>query len=161
LKVQLQLGDLRAEAEGTPDEVLRFVSGFISQHLPAYSLARRLVSSPGVEGVIEALHEFVGYSESEGLYLRPTVRVLSNPDRILLFLAMKRLENLLGRSAGGSVPVPQLSESLGLNMKSATARLAELTKHGLVRRVERGEYEITTAGLEELLSRLRTLSLER
>lgn len=158
MRVQVQLGDLRAEAEGSPEEVMRFVSSFIGKHVPAYGLAQRLVSGPDLAQLVDALQDYIGFSEGEGFYIRPTIRVLSNLDRILLFLAKRKLENLMGRSQRSSASVPELTESLGLNAKTITARLAELTRHGLVQRVERGEYQVTTAGLEELLLRLKTSS---
>ncbi|MEM4297969.1 MAG: hypothetical protein QW815_06350 [Nitrososphaerota archaeon] len=142
LKVLIEMGDLKAEAEGTAEEVLRFVSSFIGQHLPAYSLARRLASGPDLAKLVDALQDFLGYSEGEGLYIKPTARSLSNPQRILLYLAKKRIESLMGLSERGSADVPAL--------------LAELAREGLVQRVERGEYQITMAGLEELLNRLKT-----
>ncbi len=156
LRVLIEMGELKAEAEGTAEEVLRFVSNFIGQHLPAYSLARRLASGPDLTKLVDALQDYIAYSEGEGLYIKPTARILSNPQRILLYLAKKRIESLMGLSERGSAGVPELVAALGVGGKTVTARLTELARDGLVQRVERGEYQITMAGLEELLNRLKT-----
>ncbi len=160
LRILIQIGELRAEAEGTVEEVLRFVSSFIGQHLPAYSLARRLASGPDLSKLVDSLQDYIAYSEGEGLYIKPTARILSIPQRTLLFLAKKRIEGLMGLSEKSSAGVVELAEALGVNTKTITARLAELVREGLVQRVERGEYQITMPGLEELINRLKTPGLE-
>lgn len=156
LRIIIQMDELRAEAEGTVEEVLRFVLSFIGQHLPAYSLARRLASGPDLAKLVDALQDYIAYSEGEGLYIKPTSRTLSNPQRILLYLAKKRIEGLMGLSEKNSADVNELAENLGVNAKTITARLAELVREGLVQRVERGEYLVTMTGLEELINRLKT-----
>ncbi|MEM0381927.1 MAG: hypothetical protein QW059_01070 [Nitrososphaerota archaeon] len=161
LRVQLQLGDLKAEAEGSVEEVLRFVSSFIGQHLPAYGLARRLATGPDLINIMDALQMFIGHSEGEGLYIKPAARDLPIPQQILLYLAKRKLENLMALSQKGSVDVSELAEALGLNNKTLTARLTELVRGGLAQRVERGEYQATMAGIEELLNRLKTTAREK
>lgn len=161
IRVSVEVGELKAEVEGSAEEVLRFVISFFERHLPAYSLSHRLASAPDLIEALDALQEYLGYSESEGLYFRPTIRVLSNPERILLFLAMKRLENRMGRTQKGSASLHEMAESLGLETKALTARLSELSQEGLIQRMGRGEYQITPTGLEKLLSRVKESKTER
>ncbi len=155
VRVIIQMGELKAEAEGHPEDVLRFVSGFVQQHLPAYGLARRLAAAPDVSDLLEALRDYLGYSDSEGVFLRPAARLLPDSQMILLYLAKTRIEHLLGLSERGSVSTPKLGEELGLKARSLTARLAELVRGGLALRVERGEYQVTTSGILALLEKIK------
>lgn len=156
VRVVIEVGELKGEAEGSPEDVLRFVSSFVGQHLPAYGLARRLSAAPDVYEVLETLQEYLGYSESEGVFLKPSARALPDSQLILLYITKIRIENLLGLSEKSSVSTSKMSEELGLKTRSLTARLAELAGQGLVRRVERGEYQVTTPGILTLLERIKS-----
>jgi predicted transcriptional regulator len=45
----------------------------------------------------------------------------------------------------------EISERLGLKEGTSSSRLTELIRKGMVKRLERGDYAITTLGLQELL----------
>lgn len=155
LKIVIQFGELKGEAEGSPEEALRFVLSFLQQHLPSYSLAHRLAAGPDLSQIADALQDYIGYSEGEGLFIRPVARGLPTSQLILLFLVKQKLENLTGLSQKSSVSLPELAEALGVKPKTLTARLTELARLGFVKRVERGEYQITAIGVTELLSRIK------
>jgi len=158
LKIVIELEGLRAEAEGGVEEVLRFVLSFLQQHVPTYGLAHKLASGPDLTQLVDSLQEYIGYSEGEGLFIKPSALQLSVAQQILLFLAKTRLENFMGLSQKSSVSVPELAEALKVGAKTLTARLAELAQSGFVKRVERGEYQVTSSGLNELLARVKTPS---
>jgi predicted transcriptional regulator len=45
----------------------------------------------------------------------------------------------------------EISERLGLKEGTSSSRLTELIRKGMVKRLERGDYAITTLGLQGLL----------
>jgi len=156
LHIALMYGELRAEFEGEPEEAMRFLIRFIEDNLPSYSLARRITISVDVERLIAALEEYVGFSREDGFFLRPGFRDLPYSDQILVFLAKRRIEHMWGYSESASMGMKEITEGLGMGKGTSSARLTELLRKGLVKRLERGDYAITTSGLQELIERMGT-----
>jgi predicted transcriptional regulator len=59
----------------------------------------------------------------------------------------------MGKRDTSLTSLRELSEGLGLKRGTLTRALSELRKAGLVRRLERGDYEVTQAGLQYLVER--------
>jgi predicted transcriptional regulator len=68
-------------------------------------------------------------------------------------LTLRRAEHLMGKRNTSLTNLRELSEGLGLKRGTLTGALSELRKAGLVRRLERGDYEVTQAGLQYLVER--------
>lgn len=155
LHIALSYGELRAEFEGEPGEAVRFLIRFIEDNLPSYSLARRIALSMDVERLISALEEYVGYSEADGFFFKPSFRDLPYSDQILVFLAKRHVEHMWGYAKSPSVGMKEITDELGMGKGTSSARLTELLRKGLVKRLERGDYAITTSGLHDLIERMR------
>jgi len=151
MRLSLQYGDLKAEFEGTPEEVMKLLVRFIEQNIPAYSIARRITLTVDIESLIDALESYVGYSKEDGFFLKPGFQQLPSSDQILLLLATRHLENIWGITQTPTMSMREISEKLGLKEGTSSSRLTELIRKGMVKRLERGDYAITTLGLQELL----------
>jgi hypothetical protein len=151
MRLSLQYGDLKAEFEGTPEEVMKLLVRFIEQNIPAYSIARRITLTVDIESLIDALESYVGYSKEDGFFLKPRFQQLPSSDQILLLLATRHLENIWGIAQTPTMSMREISERLGLKEGTSSSRLTELIRKGMVKRLERGDYAITTLGLQELL----------
>jgi predicted transcriptional regulator len=103
--------------------------------------------------MLNSLKDHIIYDDSLGFVLRPTAHALPAPDQVLLFLALRRAEHLMGKRNTSLTNLRELSEGLGLKRGTLTGALSELRKAGLVRRLERGDYEVTQAGLQYLVER--------
>ena len=84
---------------------------------------------------------------------------LSDRDVILLQLVAARIASLSGKAQSDGMSVGEVETATGLNPKTISSRLSELTKAAQVERVDSesgGKYRITTVGtsrLAELLSK--------
>jgi DNA-binding transcriptional ArsR family regulator len=153
LRVTIRHGDLELTVEGDVASVIRSFHDFVERVVPAYSLAKSLVANVSLHEMLNSLKDHIIYDDSLGFVLRPTAHALPAPDQVLLFLALRRAEHLMGKRDTSLTNLRELSEGLGLKRGTLTGALSELRKAGLVRRLERGDYEVTQAGLQYLVER--------
>lgn len=151
MRLSLQYGDLKADFEGTPEEVTKFLIRFLEQNIPTYSIARKITLTVDIESLIDAIETYIGYSKEDGFFLKPGFQQLPSSDQILLLLAKRHLENIWGIAQAPTMSMREISEKLGLKEGTSSSRLTELIRKGMVRRLERGDYTITTLGLQELM----------
>lgn len=151
MRITLHYGDLKADFEGTPEEVTKFLIRFLEQNIPAYSIARRITLTVDLESLIDAVETYIGYSKEDGFFLKPGFQQLPSSDQILLLLAKRHLESIWGITQTPTMSMREISEKLGLKEGTSSSRLTELIRKGMVRRLERGDYTITTLGLQELM----------
>ncbi len=151
MRLSLQYGELKAEFEGTPEEVMTLLIRFIEQQLPSISIARRITLTVDLESLIDAVETYIGYSKEDGFFLKPGFQQLPSSDQILLLLAKRHLENIWGITQTPTMNAREIADKLGLKEGTSSSRLTELLRKGMVRRLERGDYAITTLGLQELM----------
>ncbi|MEM1517558.1 MAG: winged helix-turn-helix transcriptional regulator [Nitrososphaerota archaeon] len=151
MRLSLQYGDLKADFEGTPEEVTKLLIRFLEQNIPTYSIARRITLTVDLESLVDAVETYIGYSKDDGFFLKPGFQQLPSSDQILLLLAKRYLENIWGITQTPAMSMREISEKLGLKEGTSSSRLTELIRKGMVRRLERGDYTITTLGLQELM----------
>lgn len=154
VKVTIEYRGLQTSFEGDPEGVVRAVNAFLEKVLPSYSLARKLSVDVSAEEVIKALEGYVVHDRTVGFVHKPTIHGLPAADQILSVLAARWLEHVFGMRDRPAVSLKAISEALGLKRGTLTAALSELRRSGCVRSAERGDYEITTVGLQTLAERL-------
>ncbi len=153
LRVTVKHSDLELTFEGDVTSVIRSFHEFVERVLPAYSLARSLLASVTLPELLDSVKDYVVYDDSLGFVFKPTAHGLPASDQVLLFLALRRAEHLMGKRSSSFTSLRELSEGLGLKRGTLTGALSELRKAGLVKRLERGDYEITQTGLQYLVER--------
>ena len=151
LKVTISYGELRAEFEGSPEEVYLQVVRFLEKTIPSYSLASRIQRSKGVGETLERLKHIIAYSEGEGIYPSKPLQSFPTSEAILLMLASRYLEYSLGLRDGESATASEIVSVVGRPMKTVSGRLSELVRGGYIKRLERGGYSITGLGLSHLI----------
>ncbi|HIQ29885.1 MAG TPA: hypothetical protein EYH45_04905 [Candidatus Caldiarchaeum subterraneum] len=150
LKVNIEYGDLRAEFEGDPSEVYASVIRFLEKAIPTYSLASRIAYSTDLQTLLEQLSDIIAYNQREGvLFLKP-INALPAADAILLFLAKRYIEHALGLRDSPTASFSEIQSAIGKPDKTVSGRLSELLQKGYVRRLDRGDYTITTLALKML-----------
>ncbi|MDW8083588.1 MAG: hypothetical protein RMI49_00075 [Candidatus Caldarchaeum sp.] len=147
LKVSINYGALKADFEGEPEEVYRSVVKFMEKNLPAYSLASKLAAAQGVEDILAKIKNFVVYDSTSGLYLKADLSKLPASAAVLVFAAVRHLNHLLGHSETSEFLSSEVADALGRSEKTVSGRLTELVKRGQLKRLSRGGYCITPAGL--------------
>lgn len=151
LKVSISYGELKAEFEGDPGEVYRSVIQFLERNLPAYSLASKLNQTAGFDQILEKISKVVGYDSSSGLFLKTDLSRLPTSMALLLFAALKHLNHILGHGKSPEFLSSEVAAALGRPEKTVSGRLTELVKKGQLKRLGRGGYVITPAGLYYLV----------
>ncbi|MCS7110319.1 MAG: hypothetical protein NZ956_02475 [Candidatus Caldarchaeum sp.] len=151
LKVSISYGELKADFEGEPADVYRNVVAFLEKTIPSFSLASKLNTAAGVDEILEKIKNFVAYDTSSGLYFKTDLSKLPTSTAILLFGVLKHLNHLLGHGQGPDFLSAEVSAVLGRPDKTVSGRLAELVKKGQLKRLGRGGYSITSAGLSHVV----------
>lgn len=153
LRVSIRYGELEAEFSGAPEEVYRQVVAFLEKIIPAYSLAKKIAYSVGLQEVLESLGGLIAYEESEGLFFLQNLDDLPVTDAVLLLALRSHLEHSLGRRESPTVNLSELSRSLSKSEKTVSGRLSELVQRGMLRRLDRGDYTITQLGIKRVLEK--------
>jgi len=156
LKVHVEFGDAKADFEGNPDEVSKAFLTFLNKIYPAFELAQRLTFNPDLAKLTEGLVGILEFAP-EGAFLVFTE--LPAEEAIILSLIGVYIGNRLGRITNDAVSANGLSKMTGKALKTMSNQLAWMVDDGLVERVGRGEYRITSIGIkrsERILQELRT-----
>jgi hypothetical protein len=148
LEVSVKYGQLESHFVGTVDEVLRGVIGFISKVCPTYDLASRLVMTVDVEKLIEDLEGIIAITE-EGLISTIPSDLLSDKEAIRLQLIKAYLGYRLARWDKETMSLGDIITETRGKTGAVAGRLSEMVSDGLVKRVGRGEYQITTLGIKD------------
>lgn len=151
LKVTIRYGDVEAEFSGDPEAVYRQVVSFMEKTLPTYSLAKKIIFSMDLKDLLEAFSEIFAYDEQEGLFFKLSLSELKSVSDAILFMALrKHLEYKLGRIDSPSITSSELEASLPAKRKTILNNLTKLVQAELLRRLDRGDYAITSLGIKHL-----------
>jgi DNA-binding transcriptional ArsR family regulator len=156
LSVVVTYGDARVEFSGSPEVVLRSLHEFVSKVVPNMDLARAITANYSVNDIIQLFKDYIRVTP-EGPRVWIEDKRLSDRDVILLQLVAAKASNLTGKGAPDAMSATEIQEATGLNPKTISSRLSELTKTAQVERVEAeggGRYRISTLGVHRLNEQL-------
>lgn len=136
--------------EGSPEEVIKFLLKFLAEYYPTYELIKKLTITVDLEELLKKLEGIVGFSPEGAVITIPREKVsnLSIRDQIALHLVKNHVGNQLGVIDKASLSAAELLNIIGSRMGAIAGRLSEMVDEGLVERVGRAEYRITTYGLK-------------
>jgi hypothetical protein len=143
--VHVEHGEFQADFEGSPEAVSVAFLDFLNKAYPAFKLASRLIFKPDVIQLAQALEGVIEYS-SDGLLL--TSGDLTSDEAIVLTLLGVYVGRKLGVSVEASVSVTHIATASGKASKTVLNQLKGMIDNGLVERVGRGEYQITSQGIK-------------
>ena len=151
LKIHLEYDDTKIDFEGSPEEVVKVLLNFLSQHYPAYQLIKNLTITVDLEDLLKKLEGVIGVSPEGVIVTIPKEKIsnLSIREQIALHLVKTYIGNKLGVVERASLSAAELLSAIGGRMGAMAGRLSEMVDEGLVERVGRGEYRITTYGLKQ------------
>ncbi|WP_309492524.1 hypothetical protein [Candidatus Hecatella orcuttiae] len=163
LKVHVELGEAKLDLEGSPEEVIKAFLQLVGRVYPAYRLVEGLTLTVDLEGLMKNLEGILAFTAEGPVILIPKDRLgrLSIRELIALHLTKAYVGNQVGRLERVSLSVDELLQAIGGRIGAMAGRLSEMVDEGLVVRIGRGEYKITTYGLkhfqENILPKLRQL----
>lgn len=148
VRVQIEVNGMRYEGSGSVQEIVPQILQFLSQAVPAYDLARKLVYVPDLAGLADKISEFAKMTNTGQLLLAR--RDLPAERAIAIVLFMAHLASKMGKRDADSLSIEEIATGVGKAPKTIRNVIVELQKAGLIDRAERGKYRITLKGLMEL-----------
>jgi predicted transcriptional regulator len=148
IKIQIEVHGLRYEASGTAEEMIPQVLQFLSQAVPTYDLARKLLFVPDLASLADRIADYAKMTNTGQLLL--TKGDLAADRAILLILFMAYLANKTAKRESDSLSIEEISNGVGKAPKTIRNMLVQLQRSGLIDRADRGKYKITPKGLLQL-----------
>jgi hypothetical protein len=148
VKVQVDIGDMHFESSGNAEDVVPQLMQFLIQAVPSYEVAKKLVYVPDLAGLADRVSEFARMTTTGQLLL---TRINMPAERaIIILLFMAQLASKMGKREGETLTIEEISTGVGRAPKTIRNVLVQLQRLGLIDRVDRGRYRITSKGLMEL-----------
>jgi Holliday junction resolvasome RuvABC ATP-dependent DNA helicase subunit len=148
VKVMLDANGLRYEATGTPDEIIPQILQFLSQAVPTYDLARRLLYVSDLASLTDKIADYAKMTNTGQLLL--TRNNLAADRAILIILFMAYLADKTAKRDIDSLSIDEIANGTGKATKTIRNMIVGLQKSGLIERTDRGRYKITAKGLLQL-----------
>jgi len=156
LSISVSYGDAKVEFSGSPEVVMRSLHEFIAKVVPNLDLARMITVNYSLNDLLQSFKEYIRITP-EGPRVWLQERRLADKDVILLQLVAAYAAGLSGGRGPDAMGVSEIQAATGLNPKTISSRLSELTKLGQVERSGSeggGRYRITTTGIHLLTNQL-------
>lgn len=159
ITVHVRFGDVEQTFSGSVEDVWLSLNRFFWEFLPSFEVAKRLVLSVDLEGLVKACEGLIGFSK-EGANLLVSKDRLTDNEALLLWLLAGYVGFSLGLVGSDCVSKEELQAKLGKSGKIASTRLGELVKSDVVAKVADDKYRITTFGVvqmqKDILSKIRS-----
>ena len=151
IKIHLEYNETKIDFEGSSEEVIKVLLDFLAKHYPAYNLVKNLTITIDFEELLKKLKGVIGFAPEGAIITIPKEKIsnLSIRDQIALHLVKAYVGSKLGMVEKASLSAAELLSAIGGRMGAMAGRLSEMVDEGLVERVGRGEYRITTYGLKQ------------
>ena len=161
LEVTIKYGSLEKRITGTPDQVAKKAYAFLLTVVPELELASHLALNVDVKELAKACEGVVAMTP-EGVVVTVPVDKLADRELVLLHLAKARIAQMLGKSDKDLAQSADLIAATKRSAGTVAGRLSELCTESLAERKGKGEYRITTLGLqmfrEQVLPKLKSES---
>jgi hypothetical protein len=147
--VHVRFGDVEQTFTGSVEDVWLSLNRFFGEFLPSFEVAKRLVLSVDLEGLVKACEGLIGFSR-EGASLLVSKDRLTDNETLLLWLLASYVGFSLGLVGSDCVSKEELQAKLGKSGKIASTRLGELVKSDVVAKAADDKYRITTFGVVQM-----------
>lgn len=146
VEVTIRYRDLEKTIKGSPDDVFRGVFQFLSETIPAFDIVSRVTLTVNFADFLkEAAGVFA--VTPEGVVVLTPPEALTDRELVLLYLVRAKVAFETGRSDKETLLASDLISFTGKGSGTMAGRLSELSGEGLVERIGKGEYRVTTFGL--------------
>jgi hypothetical protein len=158
IKVLIDANGLRYETSGTAEEMIPQVLRFLSQAVPTFDLATKLLYVSDLAGLADRISDYAKMTNTGQLLL--TRNDLAAEKAILVLLFMAHLASKTSKRESDSLNIEEIANGVGKSTKTIRNVIVELQKSGLIERADRGRYEVTPKGLMQLETTLLNGSKE-
>jgi hypothetical protein len=147
--VHVRFGDVEQTFSGSVEDVWLSLNKFFGEFLPSFEVAKRLVLSVDLHGLVKACEGLVAFSK-EGANLLVSKDRLTDNETLMLWLLANYVGHSLGLVGSDCVSKEELQVKLGKSGKIASTRLGELVKGDLVVKTADDKYRISAFGIVQL-----------
>jgi len=147
-KVQIEVNGMRYEGTGTVQDIIPQILQFLTQAIPAYDLAKKIIYVPDLAGLADRVAQFAKMTNTGQLLLTNSSLPAERAVTVILFMA--QLAGKMGRRTTDALSIEEIATGVGRASKTIRNVLVELQRSGLIDRADRGMYRITSRGLMEL-----------
>ena len=156
VRIQAKVKGETFNFEGTADEAINAFLKFICAVYPAYELVSKLTLTIDFEKLLKDFAGVITVAQEGPVLLR---RDVSTADAIGLCLIGAHIGFKIGKLSDDILSYDEMAKFTGKSSGTIANELTKMTKRGLVDRVGKGEYKITTAGIihfaNEVLPKLK------
>jgi len=155
VKVQVEYNGLKHTVEGSVEEAIREIVSFLSKVCPTYDVASKIIYAPDYTEILNDLSEIVNLTPNGELILLK--QIPSTDEAIGVLLLTVEVAYKLGKRYSNALSAEELTKILGKAEKTIRNTIAEMIKAGLIERIEKGMYHITTVGIKEVREFIKLL----
>jgi hypothetical protein len=158
VEVVIRYRDVEKTIRGKPEEVFRGVFQFLSETIPALDVISRITLTVNFA---DFLREAAGVFAvtPEGVVVLTPLEALTDRELVMLHLVRAKVAFETGKSQSETLLASDLISLTGKGSGTVAGRLSELSGEGLVERIGKGEYRVTTFGLhrfrQDMLPKLK------
>lgn len=154
IKVQIDANGIHYESSGSTEGIIPQILKFLSEVVPTYDLARKLIYIPDLAGVADRVSDFAKMTNTGQLLL--TRHHLPAERSISIVLFMSHLATKITKRSVDSLNIEEIANAVGKASKTIRNTIVNMQKVGLIERTDRGSYRITQKGLMELENSLKS-----
>jgi len=147
IEVKIKYKDIEKTISGNAEQVIRELLSFLSKIIPQLELLSQIALTVDINEFLLACKGIFAVTP-EGIVITTRTNNLTDRENIMLHLVKARFGYLTKNYEKDSVMIGDLINATKSSAGTVAGRLSEMCSEGLVERVGKGEYRITTYGLD-------------
>lgn len=158
VEVTIRYRDVEKTIRGSPEDVFRDVFRFLCETIPTLDTVSKITLTVNFA---DFLRETAGVFAvtPEGVVVLTPLEALTDRELVMLNLVKAKVAFETGKSEKETLLASDLISLTGKGSGTVAGRLSELSGEGLVERIGKGEYRVTTFGLhrfrQDILPKLK------
>jgi len=144
IRINVQIKGEQFNFEGKVDEAISAFLKFICNIYPSYEVVSKIILTIDYEKILKDFAGIIAIANEGPVLLRHDV---ATDQAIGFCLIGAHIGLKIGKSLKETLTSEELTKFTGKSSGTVANELTTMTKQGLVERVGRGEYKITTAGI--------------
>lgn len=158
VKLTVEVEGLTQTFEGPAEDAFNFLLNFLTKVYPAFHCASKLLYTPDLPALLDALSGYVKITEDGGFIF--TRQPESTEQLIGAMLLASYIAGRMGLREKETLALDEIIQHSDKAPKTIRNTLAYMVKTNLVERVSKGEYKATVKGVKWMEDALKGKSLE-
>jgi hypothetical protein len=147
IEVKIKYKDVEKTISGNAEQVIRELLSFFSKIIPQIELLSQIALTVDINEFLSACKGIFAVTP-EGTVITARTDNLTEKENIMLHLVKAKFGFITKTHEKDSIVIGDLISATKSSAGTVAGRLSEMCSEGLVERVGKGEYRITTYGLD-------------